>query len=653
MMLLAQNFDAASPVTQINQGHACDLGRGLQVKNKIRSLHSTHYLKILQCNINGLTSPATRIKLDQLLEIALKQDVKVIAVQETKLKESTALKVKGLNIFRVDRKSKSGGGLAFFVRDINYQRIEYPTDWSDLEVQGIRIQWRGKPLDIINVYHPPNHKPLPTALSNLLNKTSIIVGDLNAKHPSLGCSCSNARGEELLQLLNDTESMILNDGTHTFTSYSYNTSAALDIAISSSELFPQCSWRVLDTIGSDHFPVLICFKRRQKGYIPLFTHNASSLKPLLDRRKQLLESFNETNYLNDSQGGLRTENNQINAKIRKSYAQLKRSRWRELWKNLDSRTTNSKLWRIVKKINKEQEQCEESNSVIDTNGQVFPDDKAAANGLAVYYQETSKLVFTSEDKSVMKRAKNIIHDCRTSDVGDPGLSRDFSLQELLLAMAFLDMTKSPGPDGVFGRMLENLGHRGKLRLLDIINLSWKIGRLSAEWKRATIIPIKKAGKNNWAPKDFRPIALTSTTCKIMEKIILIRIQYFLDSKNLIPGEQYGYRRGHSTVDQIISFCQSIRDAQNFKPTHHTMAALLDLTKAFDRVWKHKLLIKLHDTFNIRGNTLAWISDFLHHRSIRVNFNNTFSDHVVLGQGVPQGSVLSPTLFSLYLAGIKG
>ncbi|GFV05763.1 uncharacterized protein TNCV_3999411 [Trichonephila clavipes] len=92
--------------------------------------------------------------------------------------------IKGFNIFRVDRKSKSGGGLAFFVRDINYQRIEYPTDWSDQEVQGIRIQWRGKPLDIINVYHPPNHKPLPTALSNLLNKKSIIVGDLNAKHPS-------------------------------------------------------------------------------------------------------------------------------------------------------------------------------------------------------------------------------------------------------------------------------------------------------------------------------------------------------------------------------------------------------------------------------------------------------------------------------------
>ncbi|GFT93251.1 RNase H domain-containing protein [Trichonephila clavipes] len=117
-------------------------------------------------------------------------------------------------------------------------------------------------------------------------------------------------------------------------------------------------------------------------------------------------------------------------------------------------------------------------------------------------------------------------------------------------------------------------------------------------ERAIIIPIKKAGKNNWSPKDFRPIALTSTTCKIMEKNDINQNSVLLDSKNLIPGEQYGYRRGHSTVDQIISFCQSISDAQNCKPTHHTMAALLDLTKAFDRVWKHKLLIKLHDTFNI-------------------------------------------------------
>ncbi|GFX93906.1 putative RNA-directed DNA polymerase from transposon BS [Trichonephila clavipes] len=98
----------------------------------------------------------------------------------------------------------------------------------------------------------------------------------------------------------------------------------------------------------------------------------------------------------------------------------------------------------------------------------------------------------------------------------------------------------------------------------------------------------------------------------------------------------------------IKLFPSVRalEMQNCKPTHHTMAALLDLTKAFDRVWKHKPLIKLHDTFNIR--TLAWISDFLHHRSMRVNFNNTFSDPVVLGQGVPQGVLSSALLYFHYI-----
>ncbi|GFR11705.1 putative RNA-directed DNA polymerase from transposon BS [Trichonephila clavata] len=85
-------------------------------------------------------------------------------------------------------------------------------------------------------------------------------------------------------------------------------------------------------------------------------------------------------------------------------------------------------------------------------------------------------------------------------------------------MAMLDLTKSPGPDGIFGQMLENLGQLGKQRLVDLFNLSWKTGRLPADWKRATIIPIKKAGKKTWAPKVFRPIALTSTACKIMEKL---------------------------------------------------------------------------------------------------------------------------------------
>ncbi|GFX47537.1 uncharacterized protein TNCV_3015561 [Trichonephila clavipes] len=95
---------------------------------------------------------------------------------------------------------------------------------------------------------------------------------------------------------------------------------------------------------------------------------------------------------------------------------------------------------------------------------------------------------------IEEKAENIIHGCRSSDVGNQELFRAFTSAELLLVMAMLDLTKSLGPDGIFGQMPENLGQLGKQRLVDLVNLSWKTGHLLADWKRVNIIPIKKAGK---------------------------------------------------------------------------------------------------------------------------------------------------------------
>ncbi|GFS66404.1 hypothetical protein TNIN_352981 [Trichonephila inaurata madagascariensis] len=94
------------------------------------------------CNNNG-------IKFDQVLELALIEGAQIIALQENKLKTKTSLKNKGYNIFRLDRQNRNGGGLAFLIKDINYQCININrkiTDGSNLEIKGIRIIWRGKPL---------------------------------------------------------------------------------------------------------------------------------------------------------------------------------------------------------------------------------------------------------------------------------------------------------------------------------------------------------------------------------------------------------------------------------------------------------------------------------------------------------------------------
>ncbi|GFX11028.1 uncharacterized protein TNCV_512881 [Trichonephila clavipes] len=131
-----------------------------------------------------------------------------------------------------------------------------------------------------------------------------------------------------------------------------------------------------------------------------------------------------------------------------------------------------------------------------------------------------------------------------------------------------------------------------------------------------------------------------------------RLWYTNDSNNLLPQEQYGFRRGHSTEDQILYFCQCVRDAQNLKPINHTIAAFLDLSKAFDTVWRNKLILKMFDVFGVKGKALSWISDFLKYRVIRVKYNKTLSKDFKLSQGAPQGSVLSSTLFSMFLTGVE-
>ncbi|GFX91994.1 putative RNA-directed DNA polymerase from transposon BS [Trichonephila clavipes] len=115
--------------------------------------------------------------------------------------------------------------------------------------------------------------------------------------------------------------------------------------------------------------------------------------------------------------------------------------------------------------------------------------------LAVHKCRSSDLgvTFNKADKNTEMQAKLAVHKCRSSDLGDLVFLADFSMHELLLVLNALDPKKSPGPDNIHGVMITHLGPSGAQRLLDIFNQSWKSGRLPHEWKRATIIQIRKPG----------------------------------------------------------------------------------------------------------------------------------------------------------------
>ncbi|UYV74971.1 hypothetical protein LAZ67_12001936 [Cordylochernes scorpioides] len=213
------DLHAASPVAQNKQGRGQDLGRGFCPISIIQSPQTSNFaaskqLRILQCNINGLCSTATKIKLEEIMEIAEKQRIQIIALQETKLNEKYNLKYKNYNILRKDR-NKEGGGLAFLITNLYYEDIAINIpNTSDLEAQGIKVYLsQNKTINIFNMYHPPNNKLIDDGtMAQFLTDNTIIVGDLNAKHQLWGCSMPNPRGKILSNIFDDNAFMCLNDG---------------------------------------------------------------------------------------------------------------------------------------------------------------------------------------------------------------------------------------------------------------------------------------------------------------------------------------------------------------------------------------------------------------------------------------------------------
>ncbi|UYV61963.1 K02A2.6-like [Cordylochernes scorpioides] len=161
------------------------------------------------------------------------------------------------------------------------------------------------------------------------------------------------------------------------------------------------------------------------------------------------------------------------------------------------------------------------------------------------------------------------------------------------------------------------------------------------------VPILKPNKDAKESKNYRPIALTSILCKITERIIHSRLIVWLTNNNKINFFQTAYRSQHSTTDQLFYLCQSIIDSFQEKPPKKTTAIFLDMTSAFDRVWREKLREKLHN-IGVRGKTLTWIADFLRGRRLKVWVNGEFSKEGRTWAGVTQGSVLSPLLYLLYI-----
>ncbi|KAG8284048.1 hypothetical protein J6590_108227 [Homalodisca vitripennis] len=192
-------------------------------------------------------------------------------------------------------------------------------------------------------------------------------------------------------------------------------------------------------------------------------------------------------------------------------------------------------------------------------------------------------------------------------------------------------------------MLRNLPAGIKHDLLLLYNRIFIENKFPVSWRRSHVIALHKMGQDSTSPGSYRPISLTSSLCKTLERMVNRRLVWFLEKNNLLSAPQCGFRQGRSSTDHLITMETAILNA--FIQRRQMTAVFFDLMKAYDTAWRRGIINTLV-SWGIGNHMLAFINGFMMDRSIQVRLGKTLSDPFIQENGIPQGSVLSCTLFAI-------
>ena len=209
----------------------------------------------------------------------------------------------------------------------------------------------------------------------------------------------------------------------------------------------------------------------------------------------------------------------------------------------------------------------------------------------------------------------------------------------------LDLSKASDPDGISVVVLKNCELELSYILAELFNKCLKESCFPDCWKVSSVVPVfKNVGERSTA-KNYHPVSLLSVVSKVFEKLVNNRIVDHLEKCGLFSDFQYGFRSSRSTADLLTVV--SDRIARAFNRSGATRAVALDISKAFDRVWHAGLLRKLK-SYGISGQIFGLIPSFLSNRRLRAVLDGKSSQEYSVNAGVPQGSILGPTLFLRYI-----
>jgi hypothetical protein len=344
----------------------------------------------------------------------------------------------------------------------------------------------------------------------------------------------------------------------------------------------------------------------------------------------------------------RTKKNLSNQAFREEFVKFKNiliTQAKEIFyqeRMLKARNDCRKQWQILNEITGSKKQTRKYPDEIIINGEsisLSSDPKRYANEFNMFFANVGSTLADKIKQNYQSQNKYMPNSIFNSFFTSPVTENE--IHDLINS---LELGKSSGFDGISAKVVKATKLVITPILVHLFNLSFSSGIFPQILKRTVVIPIFKKGCLN-DPNNYRPIALLSIFSKLLEKAMKNRLMRFFEKNSLFNDNQYGFREKRSTEDAVQNLLGQICAA--IDSDNAALGIFLDLTKAFDTVDHDRLLKKL-ECYGIRGLANAWFANYLSNRQQVTRVDDNVSDTALITVGVPQGSVLGPVLFLIYI-----